>query len=158
VDAGKNCAIYHFGRDAGARVFMSRKTKSGTLPDPITRKNRLAGGNHMGGVASAKQSLSLELSVLLVFTIGSGATTGIADQGTGTAPTGGTASSYPGLGVAATAEELQSLVAPIALYPESLVAQILTAATFPDEVAIASYWVGQNKTLTNRERTHDGGR
>src|SRR5215472_1625529 len=28
-------------------------------------------------------------------------------------------------------EELQQLVAPIALYPDSLVAQILTAATFP---------------------------
>jgi hypothetical protein len=100
---------------------MSRKTKSGTLPDPITRKNRLAGGNHMGGVAWAKQSLSLGLGVLLVFTIGSGATTGIADQGTGTAPTGGTASSYPGQGVAAT--------------------------------AIASYWVGQHKTLTGSALT-----
>jgi Protein of unknown function (DUF3300) len=47
-----------------------------------------------------------------------------------------------------TSEELQSLVAPIALYPDSLVAQILTAATFPDEVAIANYWLGQNKNLT----------
>jgi hypothetical protein len=39
-------------------------------------------------------------------------------------------------------------VAPIALYPDSLVAQILTASTFPDEVAIANYWLGQNKSLT----------
>ena len=45
-------------------------------------------------------------------------------------------------------EELQSLVAPIALYPDSLVAQILTAATFPDQVAIANYWLEQNKSLT----------
>ena len=45
-------------------------------------------------------------------------------------------------------EELQSLLAPIALYPDSLVAQILTAATFPDQVAIASYWLEQNKSLT----------
>src|SRR5208282_2651471 len=44
--------------------------------------------------------------------------------------------------------ELQSLVAPIALYPDALVAQILTAATFPDQVAIASYWLGQNSSLT----------
>jgi uncharacterized membrane protein YgcG len=43
---------------------------------------------------------------------------------------------------------LQSLVAPIALYPDALVAQILTAATFPDQVAVASYWLQQNKTLT----------
>ena len=47
-----------------------------------------------------------------------------------------------------TASELQALVAPIALYPDSLVAQILTASTFPDEVAIANYWLGENKSLT----------
>src|SRR5580692_1750505 len=47
-----------------------------------------------------------------------------------------------------TAAELDALVAPIALYPDSLVAQILGAATFPDQVAIADYWVQQNKNLT----------
>jgi len=44
--------------------------------------------------------------------------------------------------------QLQALVAPIALYPDSLVAQILTASTFPDQVAIANYWLQQNKNLT----------
>lgn len=43
--------------------------------------------------------------------------------------------------------ELQSLVAPIALYPDALVAQVLTAATFPDQVAIANYWLEQNTSL-----------
>src|SRR5580698_3290338 len=33
-----------------------------------------------------------------------------------------------------TAEQLQQLVAPIALYPDSLVAQILAASTFPEQV------------------------
>jgi len=47
-----------------------------------------------------------------------------------------------------SASELQSLVAPIALYPDALVAQILTAATFPDQVAVADYWLQQNKALT----------
>jgi uncharacterized membrane protein YgcG len=47
-----------------------------------------------------------------------------------------------------TPAELQALVAPIALYPDSLVAQILTASTFPDEVAIANYWIGENKSLS----------
>ncbi len=42
---------------------------------------------------------------------------------------------------------LQSLVAPIALYPDALVAQILTASTFPDQVAVANYWLSQNKSL-----------
>ena len=49
---------------------------------------------------------------------------------------------------ARSASELQSLVAPIALYPDALVAQILTASTFPDQVAIANYWMEQNKNLT----------
>jgi hypothetical protein len=46
-----------------------------------------------------------------------------------------------------SASELSALVAPIALYPDALVAQILTASTFPDQVAIANYWVEQNKGL-----------
>lgn len=47
-----------------------------------------------------------------------------------------------------TASELQALVAPIALYPDALVAQILGGLTFPDQVAVANYWVQQNKNLT----------
>jgi uncharacterized membrane protein YgcG len=39
------------------------------------------------------------------------------------------------------AEQLQQLVAPIALYPDTLVAQVLTAATYPAQVAGADHWV-----------------
>src|SRR5271154_5944620 len=102
----------------------------------------------MDGTARVKQILSIGLSILLVFTIGPGATTSMAYQSTGTPPAGSAASTYPGQGVPATTDELQSLVAPIALYPDALVAQILSATTFPDQVAIASYWIEQNKTLT----------
>jgi hypothetical protein len=104
----------------------------------------------MDCIARAKQSLALGLSVVLVFTLGPGAGTGMAYQTTppATPPPGSTASSYSGQGVPETADQLQALVAPIALYPDSLVAQILAAATFPDQVAVASYWVEQNKTLT----------
>ena len=38
-------------------------------------------------------------------------------------------------------EQLQRLVAPIALYPDSLVAQILAASTFPEQVVEADRWV-----------------
>ena len=51
-------------------------------------------------------------------------------------------------GAPMSASELQALVAPIALYPDALVAQILAAATFPDQVAIADYWLHQNQHLT----------
>ena len=45
-------------------------------------------------------------------------------------------------------EELDQMLAPIALYPDSLIAQILMASTYPLEVVQAERWVEQNKTLT----------
>ena len=56
-------------------------------------------------------------------------------------------SGYSGQGVPLTADELQQLLAPIALYPDSLVAQILGAATFPDQIAAAAGWLQQNSSL-----------
>lgn len=44
-------------------------------------------------------------------------------------------------------EELQRLVAPIALYPDSLVAQILAASTFPEQVVEADRWVETHPDL-----------
>src|ERR1700687_834327 len=46
-----------------------------------------------------------------------------------------------------TPEELQQLVAPIALYPDSLVAQILAASAFPEQVVEADRWVQANPDL-----------
>src|SRR3984885_4121514 len=57
-------------------------------------------------------------------------------------------SGYSGQGAPLAASELQQLVAPIALYPDALVAQILGSATFPDQVAAASGWLHQNNSLT----------
>jgi hypothetical protein len=44
-------------------------------------------------------------------------------------------------------EQLQQLVAPIALYPDSLVAQILAASTYPAEVVEADRWLQANPDL-----------
>ena len=44
-------------------------------------------------------------------------------------------------------EELDQLVAPIALYPDSLLAQILMASTYPLEVVQAERWVKANQKL-----------
>jgi hypothetical protein len=57
-------------------------------------------------------------------------------------------SSYTGQGAPLTEQELNNLVSPIALYPDALVAQILAASTFPDQVAVADNWLQQNKSLT----------
>jgi len=44
-------------------------------------------------------------------------------------------------------DQLQQLVAPIAMYPDSLVAQILAASTFPDQVVEADRWLQANPAL-----------
>jgi hypothetical protein len=45
-------------------------------------------------------------------------------------------------------KDMDALVAPIALYPDSLVAQILGAATYPDQVEAADAFVKDNPDLT----------
>ena len=50
-----------------------------------------------------------------------------------------------------TPEQLQQLVAPIALYPDALVAQILAAATYPTEVVQADRWLQQQPNLQGEQ-------
>ncbi|MBL5978903.1 DUF3300 domain-containing protein [Comamonas sp. NyZ500] len=45
------------------------------------------------------------------------------------------------------ADTLYRMVAPIALYPDKLVAQILAGATYPDQISAAETWLGQNPGL-----------
>ncbi len=100
-------------------------------------------------VTLGKKILSATLCVPLVAVttpIDVSAATFSQSQAATPAPT--SASDYSGQGAPQTAAELEGLVAPIALYPDALVAQILSASTFPDQVAIADNWLQQNKTLT----------
>jgi uncharacterized membrane protein YgcG len=46
-----------------------------------------------------------------------------------------------------TPEQLQQLVAPIGLYPDALVAQILAASTYPAQVVEADRWLQQHPDL-----------
>ncbi len=46
-----------------------------------------------------------------------------------------------------SAKEIENLVAPIALYPDALVAQVLAGATFPDQITAANQWVKDNPNL-----------
>jgi hypothetical protein len=48
------------------------------------------------------------------------------------------------------AEELDQLVAPIALYPDSLLAQVLMASTYPLEVVSTARWVKANPKLKDQ--------
>jgi hypothetical protein len=86
-----------------------------------------------------KRVISLFLSALIVF----GPVMLIA--GHADAETAATsAASMP----TSNAQQLQQLVAPIALYPDSLVAQILAAATYPDQVVQADRWLQAHPELT----------
>jgi hypothetical protein len=46
------------------------------------------------------------------------------------------------------AQQLESMVAPIALYPDSLLSQVLVASTYPLEIVEAQQFLDQNKGLT----------
>ncbi|MGB8576088.1 MAG: DUF3300 domain-containing protein [Pseudolabrys sp.] len=46
-----------------------------------------------------------------------------------------------------TQQQLQQLVAPIALYPDALLAHVLTASTYPLEVTMAARWSEKNQEL-----------
>src|SRR5580700_4050978 len=48
-------------------------------------------------------------------------------------------------------QELQQLVAPIALYPDALVAQILAASTYPTEIVEADRWIERHSDLKGDE-------
>ena len=48
-------------------------------------------------------------------------------------------------------QQLDNLVAPIALYPDSLLSQILVASTYPLEVVEAAQWLSQNRNLQGQQ-------
>jgi uncharacterized membrane protein YgcG len=60
-------------------------------------------------------------------------------------------SSSEAVQVAWSPDELNQLVAPIALYPDALVAQIVAAASYPTEVVEADRWIQQNSGLKGEE-------
>src|SRR5258707_2908641 len=89
-----------------------------------------------------KQSLSFFLSLCLLLTTAPGV---FADQ----APQ--SEASPPVQAAQQTPAQLQQLVAPIALYPDALVAQILAAATYPDQIVEANRWMQQHSDLKGEQ-------
>jgi Protein of unknown function (DUF3300) len=91
----------------------------------------------------AKQVLSCAVSCLLIVAAVP------VEMGAQQTPPAGSAG-YSGQGAPLSPEELQQLVAPIALYPDSLVAQILGGATFPDQIVDANQFLKSNPSLTGQ--------
>ncbi|MGA7645500.1 MAG: DUF3300 domain-containing protein, partial [Terriglobales bacterium] len=94
----------------------------------------------------AKQSLAFVLSIALLFATVPISVSAQDQDAQAAPPQGAQAPPY----AQQTPEQLQRLVAPIALYPDSLVAQILAASTFPDQVVEADRWVRANPDLKDQ--------
>jgi hypothetical protein len=50
-----------------------------------------------------------------------------------------------------TPDQLYQLVAPIALFPDNLVALVLAGSTFPDQITVAQQWLQQNSGLKGQQ-------
>jgi Protein of unknown function (DUF3300) len=81
----------------------------------------------------------------------------------GTVPAGAAYASQPvqseaqpaNTGTTQSPEELQQLVAPIALYPDALVSQILAGATYPTEIVEANRWMQGHPNLKGQELANE---
>src|SRR5712671_4492921 len=62
-------------------------------------------------------------------------------------PTGQSSEPSPAPAPQQSPQELQQLVAPIALYPDALIAQILAASTYPTEIVEADRWIESHSDL-----------
>ncbi|HEV8133067.1 MAG TPA: DUF3300 domain-containing protein, partial [Pyrinomonadaceae bacterium] len=51
------------------------------------------------------------------------------------------------------ADQLDSLVAPIALYPDNLLSQTLVASTYPLEIIQLQQWLDKNQELASNQQT-----
>jgi uncharacterized membrane protein YgcG len=122
------------------------------LPKKFTNSNTFPSASTFLKPGAAKKTLTLALSVGLIFATLPQNLSAFQDaqnsQDAQNAPPdqsaqGTAAPAY----TAQTPAQLQQLVAPIALYPDSLVAQILAGATFPAQIVEADRWVQNNSTL-----------
>src|ERR1700730_7166027 len=52
-----------------------------------------------------------------------------------------------------TSNQLDGLVAPIALYPDPLISQILVASTYPREITLAVQWLNQHPDISGKALT-----
>ena len=102
-------------------------------------------------IARTQENMTLPLKAVAVMMIFLLVLTTIPIDASAQAPSTPAASASAGKGeeyAPLTPDELDGLVAPIALYPDSLVAQVLGAATFPYEVVDAAFWLKDNSNLS----------
>src|SRR3984957_13045 len=118
------------------------------------KTNILSRGSKWLATGTGRKALAFVLAAGLTFAVSAQSANAFQDQGSqdpqGVQPGQPDQSSGQQAAPAYTTQtpaQLQQLVAPIALYPDSLVAQVLAASTFPAEIVEADRWVQNNSTL-----------
>ena len=77
----------------------------------------------------------------------------VAQQGSGGAETPKAETTKAETPKGKSPDQLDSLVAPMALYPDPLLAQLLAASTYPLEIVQAARWLKENSKLTGEKLT-----
>lgn len=142
--AGRNVALIGGGATAGAIVGAIAGGAKGAVIGTAVG----AGAGTATAAATGKQEIILSPETQLVFVVAGNAP--IEPEASGPVPEANEANQPqdeyqdPDNYEPYTQEQLDNLVAPIALYPDPLLAQVLVAATFPDQIHDAAWWIRAN--------------
>ncbi len=113
------------------------KIEASTEEDPHVESHWHRAAKALGLCSVAPSAIALAVAVGCALLLGPGV--GVAQE-SGGAPNEAAAATIP-------PDQLDSLVAPIALYPDSLLAQVLVASTYPLELIQLQQWLEKNTTL-----------
>ena len=114
---------------------------------PRGRTNRQRDMNTPQHIGAGQAGARLAVTFLLLLALGAAPT-----QPPPAKPP--TPASKPGAGSTSfKPEEIEQLVSQIALYPDSLISQVLMASTYPLEVVQAERWMNENKELKGDAQT-----
>jgi hypothetical protein len=100
---------------------------------------------HVTGAGHPRRSLLCSAAILLVL---AAAAPGAASAQTQAAPPAAAAQAAPA--DAFTKAEIETLVAPYALYPDALLAQVLPASAYPVDIVQVSRWLAKNKASADK--------
>ena len=101
-------------------------------------------------VAASARGLAAILTALLVVASLGGASTSVAQEAAATRAPAPAAAEPTAAPQPLSNEKIDQMVAPIALYPDNLLGQILAASTYPLEVVFAARWVAANPKVTGQ--------
>jgi hypothetical protein len=96
--------------------------------------------------SQSRKLLHREIALAGVALLSLGSATALAQQAESQVMTTTTTEESPKI----PADQLDSLVAPIALYPDPLLAQTLAASTYPLEIIQLQQWMDRNKNLKDK--------